>query len=116
MCGDMLLCCKKDFFLDSFSCENSGTFNNHDNFYCSVLIASKCTASPHLVTNSERVVPPAGGQTAVEFSLSCSNGYTPSERTGRMVCVNNIWTNRPKCQGLYFILENQNITVINREN
>ena len=52
------------------------------------------------VTHSSSLSPSTPSPSGSTFSLSCIEGYSPTQGQGQIICnQDNMWSNKPSCQG-----------------
>ena len=64
--------------------------------------ANNCTGT-HFITNAVSVSPSSDGSTGTNFTVSCDVGYTLNPGNGSMICIGNIWNNKPTCDGMFLL-------------
>ncbi len=64
-------------------------------------VANNCTGV-HNITNAVSISPESNGFSGMLFNVSCAIGYTLNSGNSSMICVGNVWQNKPMCDGMFF--------------
>ncbi len=60
--------------------------------------ANTCVG-PFNIEHSQSIITSGPSPSGTQFTLSCLEGYSPTEETGTVICdINNVWLNQPQCQ------------------